>query len=158
FDGRFIVSNVTFNTVRVLPGDFTPFSTRGAAGAGTLQTNHQERNRFNRTYMPTFVWRHEGPIWKADLGLGHSQQTDYNRDMEQGYFRVTSSQRTGVTIAFDDIFYLRPQRITVTDGTTGAPIDPYSLSTYSLVSGTRQADRTYDQQRTAYGSVRRAFG
>src|SRR5262249_44469066 len=56
FDGRFIVSNVNFNTVRVLPGDFTTTSTRGATGAGTLQTVHQERNRFNRTYMPTLVW------------------------------------------------------------------------------------------------------
>ncbi len=157
FDGRFIVSNVNFNTVRVLPGDFTPTSTRGAPGAGTLISNHQERNRFNRTYMPTFVWRHDGPIWKADLGLGMSQQSDYNRDMDQGYFRVVQMQRTGVTIAFDDIFYLRPRAITVTDGASGAPIDPFALSTYSLVSGNRQGNATYDRQRTAYGSLRRDF-
>ncbi len=157
FDGRFIVSNVTFNAVRVLPGDFTAFSTRGAAGAGTLTSSHQERNRFNRTFMPTFVWRHDGPVWKSDLGLGHSQQSDYNRDTDQGYFRNVTAQRTGVTIAFDDIFYLRPNRVTVTDGATGAPVDPYNLGTYSVTSGTRQADRTYDQQRTAYGNLRRDF-
>ena len=157
FDGRFLVSNVTFNTVRVLPTDFTPFSTRGATAAGTLTTAHQERQRFNRTYMPTFVWRHDGPVWKSDLGLGVSQQSDFNRDMDQGYFRVVSSQRTGVTIAFDDIFYLRPRQITVTDGVTGAPIDPYNLGTYAVTSGTRQADRTYDLQRTAYGNLRRDF-
>ena len=157
FDGRFIVSNVTFNTVRVLPGDFTAFSTRGAAGAGTLTSSHQERNRYNRTYMPTFVWRHDGPVWKADLGLGVSQQSDYNRDTDQGYFRNVTSQRTGVTVAFDDIFYLRPNRITVSDGVTGAPVDPYSLSTYAITTATRQADRTYDLQRTAYGNLRRDF-
>ncbi|MBL9186846.1 MAG: carboxypeptidase regulatory-like domain-containing protein [Opitutaceae bacterium] len=157
FDGRFLVSNVTFNTVRVLPGDFTAFSTRGAAGAGTLTSAHQERNRFNRTFMPTLIWRHEGPIWKADVGLGHSQQSDYNRDTDQGYFRVVTAQRTGVTIAFDDIFYLRPNRITVTDGVTGAPVDPYNLDTYRITTATRQADRTYDRQRTAYGNLRRDF-
>lgn len=157
FDGRFVVSNVTFNTVRVLPNNFTPFSTRGATGAGTLTSSHQERQRFNRTYMPTLVWRHEGPVWKSDLGFGHSQQSDFNRDTDQGYFRNVTAQRTGVTIAFDDIFYLRPRQITVTDGATGAPIDPFNLGTYALTAATRQADRTYDLQRTAYGSLRRDF-
>src|SRR5687768_3335612 len=157
FDGRFVISNVNFNTVRVPADGFTTTSTRGAAGAGTLVSNHQERNRFNRTYMPTFVWRHDGPIWKSDLGLGLSQQSDYNRDTDQGYFRIVNMQRTGVTISFDDIFYLRPRTITVTDGATGAPIDPYALSSYSMVSGTRQATRNYDRQRTAYGNLRRDF-
>jgi TonB-dependent receptor len=157
FDGRFLVSNVTFNAVRVNLDDFTPFATRGAGGAGTLTSAHQERNRFNRTFMPTLVWRHDGPVWKSDLGVGHSQQSDYNRDMEQGYFRVVTAQRTGVTIAFDDIFYLRPRRITVTDGATGATVDPYNLGTYNLTTATRQADRTYDRQHSAYGSVRRDF-
>jgi iron complex outermembrane receptor protein len=89
FDGRFIVSNVNMNTVRVNPG-FTTTSTQGATGAGTLVSNHQERNRFNRTYMPTFVWRHDGPIYKADVGIGLSQQSDYNRDTDQGYFRIVN--------------------------------------------------------------------
>ncbi len=157
FDGQFIVSNVNFNTVRVPANGFTTTSTQGAVGAGTLITGHTERNRFNRTYMPTFVWRHDGPVWKGDLGLGLSQQSDYNRDTDQGYFRLVNAQRTGVTIAFDDLFYLRPRQITVKDGTTGAPVDPYALSTYALQSGTRQADRTYDRQRTAYGNLRRDF-
>lgn len=157
FDGRFVVSNVTFNVGSVLPTGFTPFSTRGGVAAGTLTTAHQERNRFNRTYMPTVVWRHDGPVWKGDLGFGHSQQSDYNRDTDQGYFRVVTAQRTRVTIDFADIFYLRPNRITVTDGVTGAPVDPYNLSTYSITNATRQADRTYDLQRTAYGNLRRDF-
>lgn len=157
FDGRFVVANVNFNTVRVLPGDFTTFATRGAPGAGTLQMSHQERNRFNRTYMPTFVWRHIGPVWKANAGLGLSQQSDYNRDWDQGFFRNVIMQRRNVTIAFDDIFYLRPRTITVRDGATGAPIDPYALSNYSIVSANSQANKTHDQQRTAYGSLRRDF-
>ena len=157
FDGRFVVSNVNFNTNRVLAGDFTPFSTRSAPGAGTLQQSHQERNRFNRTYMPTFVWRHDGRVYKADLGLGLSQQSDYNRDIDQGFFRNVVMQRPNVTIAFDDIFYLRPGRITVTDAATGAPVDPYALATYRIQTSNTQANKTYDLQRTAYGSVRRDF-
>ena len=156
FDGRFIVSNVTFNAVRVPPTGFTPTATHGQAGSGTLTSNHQERNRFNRTTMPTFIWRHDGPVWKGDLGLGMSQQTDYNRDMEQGFFRIVNMQRSGVTIDFDDIFYLRPRTITVRDA-AGAIVDPFALASYSLVSGNRQANKTYDLQRSAYGSLRRDF-
>ncbi len=157
FDGQFVVSNVNFNAVRILPGDFTLTSVRGAAGAGTLTSSHQERQRYNRTYMPTLVWRHEGPVWKADVGLGLSQQSDFNRDTDQGYFRNVTMQRTNVTVAFDDIFYLRPRVITVRDGTTGAAVDPYALSTYAITTATSQANRTYDLQRSAYGSVRRDF-
>jgi iron complex outermembrane recepter protein len=157
FDGRFVVSNVNFTANVVRAGDFTPFSTRSTVGGGTLTSNHQERNRFNRTYMPTAVWRHEGTVWKGDLGVGLSQQSDYNRDLDQGFFRIVAMQRTNVTIAFDDIYYLRPGRITVTDGTTGAPIDPFALGTYSIQTANTQANKTYDLQRTAYGSLRRDF-
>jgi hypothetical protein len=157
FDGRFIVANITFAINRVAPTDFSTSFTHGATGQGTLSSNHQERNRFNRTFMPTFTWRHDGPIWKMDTGVGLSQQSDYNRDIDQGFFRIVAMQRTNVTIAFDDIFYLRPRTITVRDGTTGAPIDPYSLSSYTLNTANTQANKTYDRQRTAYSSVRRDF-
>jgi iron complex outermembrane receptor protein len=36
-------------------------------------------------------------------------------------------------------------------------VDPFDLATYSMVSGTRQADRNYDRQRTVYGNLRRDF-
>ena len=72
FDGQYIVSSLNFNVGAVLPGNFTTTSTQGAVGAGVLQSVHQERNRFNRTRMPTVVWRHDGPVWKADGGFGYS--------------------------------------------------------------------------------------
>lgn len=157
FEPLIVLADANFQTNRVLAGDFTPFSTRGAAGQGSLQSNHNEVIRFNRTYMPTFVWRHDGPVWKAEAGIGFSQQTDYNRDSAKGFFRTVTMRRTNVTVAFDDISYLRPQTITVRDGKTGAPVDPFALSTYSIVSATTQAGKTYDLQQTAYGSVRRDF-
>ena len=73
-------------------------------------------------------------MWKADAGLGYSLQDDGNPDTEQGYFRNVTMQRSNVTIAFKDMFYLRPREITVRDGPTGALVDPFVLSSYSLVS------------------------
>ncbi len=157
FDGQYIVSSVNFNVGTVRPGDFTTTSTQGAVGTGVLQTLHQERNRFNRTRMPTIVWRHDGPVWKADGGLGYSLQDDGNPDIEQGYFRNVTMQRSNVTIALKDIFYLRPNEITVRDGPTGAPVDPYALSTYTTVSAATQVDTNIDRQKSAYGSLRRDF-
>ncbi len=157
FDGQYIVSNVLFNVGGVRPGDFSIAATQGTPGAGILQTAHQERNRFNRTRMPTLIWRHDGPIWKADAGLGYSLQDDGNPDTEQGYFRVVTMQRTNTTIAFKDNFYLRPGEITVRDGPTAAVLDPFALSTYSIVSATSQVDTNIDRQKTAYGSLRRNF-
>ena len=157
FDGQYIVSSANFNLGSVRVGDFTTTATQGGAGAGILQSVHQERNRFNRTRMPTIVWRHDGPVWKADAGLGYSLQDDGNPDTEQGYFRNVTMQRSNVTIAFKDMFYLRPREITVRDGPTGALVDPYVLSSYSLVSATTQVDTNIDRQKTAYGSLRRDF-
>jgi len=155
FDGQYVVSSVNFNVGGVLPGNFTTTSTQGTSGAGVLQSVHQERNRFNRTRMPTLVWRHDGPVWKADLGLGLSMQDDGNPDTAQGYFRNVTMQRSNVTIAFKDNFYLRPNEITVKDGPTGAVIDPFALSTYAMVSAATQVDTSTDRQKTAYGSLRR---
>ena len=157
FDGQYIVSSVNFNVGSVLPGNFTTTSTQGAVGTGILQSLHNERNRFNRTRMPTIVWRHDGPVWKADGGLGYSLQDDGNPDTEQGYFRNVTMQRSNVTIALKDIFYLRPNEITVRDGPTGAVVNPYALSTYSMVSAATQVDTNIDRQKTAYGSLRRDF-
>ena len=64
--------------------------------------------------MPTVTWRHDGPVWKSEAGVGMSFSTNHVRGVEKGFFNVESAQRTGVTVSFDDIFYLRPGKITVT--------------------------------------------
>lgn len=157
FDGQFAPHTLTFNPGSIPATGFTTTSTHGTPGAGDLTMSRQENNRFNRTYIPTLVWRHEGPVWKADAGVGFSQQSDRNRDIDKGYFRTATLRRTGATVSFDDIFYLRPSVITVQDGTTGAAIDPYVLSNYAVTQVTSAQDETKDLQRTAYGSLRREF-
>ncbi|MBM3856311.1 MAG: hypothetical protein FJ399_24665, partial [Verrucomicrobia bacterium] len=64
---------LTFEVGRVAPGDFTTTSTRGAAGAGSLQLVTTGASRYNWTYMPSLTWRHDGPVWKADAGLSLSR-------------------------------------------------------------------------------------
>jgi iron complex outermembrane receptor protein len=157
FAVRFLNNAVTFTINRVLPGNFTPTSTQGAPGGGELQLTNSPRHRFNETYMPSLVWRHTGPIYKAEVGLGMSRAFDKNNLKTHEGFNSITARRTGVTVGFDDIFYLRPRRITVTDGTTAQPVDPYRADTY-VITASGQSPRTVsDLQRSVYGNVRRDF-
>ena len=66
------------------------------------------------------------------------------------------------TVAFEDIGFEQPGRILVNDGVTGAPVDPHSLASYSIVSGSGNAihgrgldDLTRDGKRSAYAFASR---
>ncbi len=154
FDVQFALHSLTFNPGGVQPGGFSSTFVRGNTGAGNVSMIHNERNRFNRTYMPSIVWRHQGPDWKADLGFGYSSATDDNHDTNQGYFRAVNATRSGLTVSFDDVTYLRPGAITVKN-TAGADVNPYLIANYALTSAASQQNATHDTQKTAYGSVSR---
>ncbi len=154
----FLVLNrtITFSTNRVNPGDFTPFETRGAAGQGQLQLANTFRDRTNSTLSPSLVWRHDGPVWKMEAGLGVSIGRNTFRDTDKGYFVGSVAQRSGVTVNFADIFYLRPRVISVTDA-AGAPVDPYSINSYAVTQTSANPLTNHDAQRGAYANVARTL-
>lgn len=149
--------SLIYNVNRVAPGDFGADFTRGFAGAGSIQSNNIGQTRDNRTYMPTLTWHHDGGVWKAEAGLGHSHARSILRGFDRGFFNTVSAQRTGVTVSFADIFYLRPNRITVTDA-TGAAVDPHRIDTYAITSTVGNYVKNSDQQRTAYANAQRSLG
>jgi iron complex outermembrane recepter protein len=151
-------STLTIAVNHVQPGNFTPTSTRGTPGRGQLTLASGSRWREGQTHMPSLVFRHRGPVWQSEAGAGYSHSTNFLRDVSAGYLGSMSLRRTNVTVAFDDIFYLRPRALTITDGTTGAQVDPGSLSTYSLVSvGSPNPRDSIDVKRSAYANARREF-
>jgi iron complex outermembrane receptor protein len=154
----FLVLNrqITFSTNRVNPGDFNPFETRGAAGQGQLQLTNVFRDRTNSTFSPSLVWRHDGPVWKTEAGVGISIGRNTFRDIDKGYFVGSVAQRTGVTVNFGDIFYLRPRAITVTDA-AGAPVDPYSIGSYAVTQTSANPLTNHDRQQGAYTNLGRTF-
>ncbi len=157
FDAYFNNRTLTFNTNRVQPGDFSPTLTNGTAGFGTVTVSNGARQKAGTTWMPSLRWFHEGRIWKMDAGVGHSHASNRYRDIDKGFFNGASTQRSNVTVAFDEIFYLRPGVVRVTDGTTGAPVDPYSLSNYYLTTSSSDTWTSSDVQRSAFGNLRRDF-
>src|SRR5204863_2848407 len=79
------------------------------------------------------------------------------RDTDQGQFLTVVSRRTGVTIGFNDITYLRPGVITVVDNATRAPVDPFHIDSYALNTVTSNPRRGSDVNFTAYGNLRHDF-
>ncbi|MBL9187068.1 MAG: TonB-dependent receptor [Opitutaceae bacterium] len=142
---------------RVAPGNFSTTFTRGMNGAGEVRINNTVNGLGGNLYMPTLTWRHNGPVWQAEAGAGLSQSLRWRKDATRGNFFNSVARRQNLTISYDDIFYLRPGRITVTDGTTGLPFDPHKLDGYLFNTASTNAFETLDRQQTAYANVRRSF-
>jgi iron complex outermembrane recepter protein len=157
FEENFLSQILTFNVGAVPPGNFNLSMTHGTVGAGNMTLQNTGGYRKNRTYMPTLAWRHEGRVWKAEAGIGLSRATYTGDDLARGYFSSATAQRSGVTVSFDDIYYLHPNRITVTDGATGAPIDPYKIDTYAVTGATSGQPISNDTQRNLFANLRRDF-
>ena len=106
------------------------------------------------------VHPHE-PALRAYLSKRFPTLPDHDDLVQETYVRVLRvadpARRTGVTISFQDIFYLRPSQISVRDGATGAVVDPYSLSSYVLTSATDNSSEAADLKRSAYENIRRNF-
>jgi TonB-dependent receptor len=156
--------NIIIN--RVAPGDWGPSFTRGAESAfpttgpainaGQIELVNNGRIRPGRTLMPTLTWRHDGPLWKLESGVSYSTSRIVYQDIDDGAFNSFIGRRTHVTIRFDDIFYLRPGRFTVTDP-AGNKVDPSDLKSYSIVSANSIRQKAYETRRQAFGNIRRDF-
>lgn len=158
FNGWTAARSLQFNPTQIVPGAFTPTSVQGVAGAGTLvATSGNGRVRQTRIRMPTLNWRHDGPVWKLDAGIGRAEGTDAIRSLDKGLFQAIVTRRTGVTLAFDQITDTRPGVITVVDNATRTPVDPYRLDTYSLISVAETPLRSSDLNLSVFGNVRRDF-
>lgn len=155
YDSPLNQRTLSFFTNRVSPGDFTPFSTRGQAGRGEVRNASQSRHHSRLKYMPTLTYRHDGRIWKSEVGLGHSSEELHFRSIDKGYLNNVTSTRQNVTVNFDDIFYLQPRKITVFDGTTGAAVDPYNLSNFALSTANGTSSETHDVKRSALANLAR---
>ncbi|WP_414661103.1 carboxypeptidase regulatory-like domain-containing protein [Horticoccus sp. 23ND18S-11] len=155
FHTDFNQRSISFIVNRVLPGEFSPSFTHGFAGAGEIRISNSGNHRYSRTYMPSLTYRYDGPVWRAEAGLGSSHAENRFRSLDKGRFGSTLARRTGVTVSFDDNFYLRPRTITVTEGATGTPVDPYNINSYALSTAGASPQLSRNVQRTAFANLRR---
>lgn len=145
-------TNFTINSV--LAGGFTSTSTHGP---GVVLRNNQYQKLGGPVFTPSFNYRHDGLVWKSELGLGFSRSNRYNQNVDRGSFNTVQSRLQGVTLSFDDISYLRPGTIGVTNTATGQAVDPFILSNFTLVNATGTLLKARSTQQTAFGNIRRDF-
>ncbi len=149
--------SLSFNINRVLPGNFDITRTQGDINQGTLTNNASGAEKSGTTYAPSLVWRHVGPVWRADFGLSHSGATNHYRDNDKGHFRSANTQRTDVTVGFAGVTAIRPGTISVTEGAVRTPVDPWNLNSYVINSATVQPTDGQDLQRAVQGNLAREF-
>ena len=146
---------LTWDVGRVLPGQFSPTAVRGAAGQGFVQLGTTSSLRENWSYLPSLTWRHDGPAWKAEAGVAYARALNRTRNIQDGLFGTTTARRGNVTVAFEDVGYLRPGRVTVTDGVTGQPLDPFAVGNYVVTAANGSMRATDDTRRSLYANARR---
>jgi hypothetical protein len=92
FDAQYNQRDLNFQILRVQPGNFSTEFTHGdrGTGAGTVTlSNANDRDRRNQNFTPSFIWRHDGPIWKAEAGVGLSMSESKIYQMGKGQFGGT---------------------------------------------------------------------
>lgn len=150
--------NLQFNPTRIVAGTFSPTFVQGVAGAGQLVSNSTTgRLRQSKTHMHVLNWRHEGPVWKLDAGMGRAFTKDALRSRDKGLFETIISRRTNMTIGFDQVTDERPGYISVIDNATKTAVDPYVLDDFSLVSVAETPLRSSDINFTGFANARRDF-
>ena len=146
---------LTFLVNRVAPGDFSPSATRGFAGAGEIRLATSSNMQDDQLWMPAISYWHDGPVWKAEAGAGFSSSIRWTTDLQNSHFGTAQARRQNVTVSFADIGYLGPRGIAVSDGTTGAPVDPYNLSSYLLNTAGANSGRRAALQTRYFANLRR---
>ncbi len=148
-NGTTYVAGSPTSTGTVTPAGFGP-----VGGFDEIRINGGAQTWYGTTSTPSLVWRHDGPVWKMDAGVGFSRASLHTRNGDKGYFGASQARRTGVRVAFADIFYLRPNTITVT-GADGRPVDPYRLDNYALDTSNDVVRDSVDVKRSVRGNLRR---
>ena len=158
FDGWTAARSLQFNPNQIVAASISPTAAQGVAGAGTLVlTSGNGRVRANRTYLPTFTWRHDGPVWKFDSAVGRGYGTNAYRDTDKGQLLSVATRRTNVTIGFEGTGAFRPDTLTVVDNATGARVDPFRLDSYALNTVASNPRFASDINVTATANARRDF-
>ena len=146
---------LTYNLTNIAAGNFT---TDRVTGTGQVNLSSGYNNRKTQTIMPTIRYRHKGAVWTTDMGIGWSNAQNIFRNANDGTFQTVNSRRGQVRITLDNIGRYRPETITVTDQTTGAPVDPYSFdNTYVLLNTAASQPTNTNDKITAFANAQRVF-
>jgi len=155
FSAKFWVRQLNFATGTVASSgtDFT----QGANGTGSAQIIYDAREKAGTTYVPTFRYRHNGPVWQWQVNGAFSNSTNYYRNLDKGYFNQNNAFLRNLTVRFEKMTFDHPEIVTVRNATNTAEVDPYKLANYKLESVSANRIDGYDIVRSVSAYLKRDF-
>ena len=155
FSAKFWVRQLNFatGTVAASGRDFT----QGANGTGSAQIIYDAREKAGTTYVPTFRYRHNGPVWQWQVNGAFSNSTNYYRNLDKGYFNQNNAFLRNLTVRFEKMTFDHPEIVTVRNATNTAEVDPYKLANYKLESVSANRIDGYDIVRSVSAYLKRDF-
>ncbi|HRE82616.1 MAG TPA: TonB-dependent receptor [Opitutaceae bacterium] len=157
FSAEFWVRQLNFDVGRVA----TPLSanvgddfTQGAPGAGFAQIVTDARDKAGTTYMPSFRYKHTGPVWEWQVRGAFARASNHYHS--KGYFQANNAYFRNLTVRFEGMGFEHPEKIIVTDA-AGNAVNPYSLSNYRLEGVTGLQYDSSDIVRTLNTYAQRTF-
>lgn len=155
FNSKNTQRNLFFTLTNITAGNFSSGQT---TGTGRIDSRTDYNNRYTQTLMPSLRWRHTGPVWKTDTGLGWSDAQQRFRNTGDGTFRQVVARRGSSRITFNsNNLIIDPSSITVVDNATGAPVNPYDINSYFLHSADSQEPTNATAKLTAYANAERVL-
>ncbi len=153
FTTKFWVRQLNFATGSVASSgtDFT----QGNNGTGSVQIIYDAREKAGTTYVPSFRYKHNGPVWQWQVNGAFSNSTNYYRNIDKGYFNQNNAFLRNVTVRFEKMNFDHPDIVTVRNATNTADVDPYKLTNYKLETLSANRIDGFDIVRSISGFIKR---
>lgn len=153
FTTKFWVRQLNFATGSVASSgsDFT----QGNNGTGSVQIIYDAREKAGTTYVPSFRYKHNGPVWQWQVNGAFSNSTNYYRNIDKGYFNQNNAYLRNVTVRFEKMNFDHPDIVTVRNATNTADINPYQLTNYKLETLSANRIDGFDIVRSVSGFIKR---
>lgn len=153
FTTKFWVRQLNFATGTVASSG--PDFTQGANGTGSMQILYDAREKAGTTYVPSFRYKHNGPVWQWQVNGAFSNSTNFYRNLDKGYFNMNNAFFRNVTVRFEKMNFDHPDVVTVRNATNTADVDPYKLTNYKLETVSANRIDGFDIVRSVSGFVKR---
>jgi TonB-dependent receptor len=139
------------------PLTWSPTSTSGATGRGTITNtpNHQLFEQFADTTNLTY--RYDDGRWKLETGLSRSAATSQRHNLAAGFFQqAAATNKNPIRINFLDITADKPSRIEVFDNSY-QPVDWHDILNYRGTTALNLDLNLRRQDLNGYLNLRRRF-
>ncbi len=170
YDAFFGNRPVTYNVGGTAPTDFSDDFVNGAPGKGSVVLGGTSfRRKYGFTYATDTTYKHNGPVWQIDGGLGFSHASNHYHDEQNGFINPTLTLRgnpsspaaSSPTVIYNGIragSYLMPTKITVLNTAGILPVDISDLSNYNITSASFAPLDSADVFKTARLNAKRDLG